>query len=187
MGRIGNPRAGMSWKHLAGCCALALCAPLALQAQQAAPERRAVPGAGASAPAQQTDPTAETQHENPDPYADLPAPTGKPAPTPQDQERKTEDVQLKGVEVQGKHDVLHDADKRLKALQDSLPCSGCDVPPRKKKFVRRMVDKAINEITPQPPPERSHEVNDKAQEYSQDGQCIGVNDARRCAPENTRP
>jgi hypothetical protein len=183
--------------RLAWCCVLGLAAPAALQAQEAPPPaaalpppppKRVVPDAGASSIAKQPDVNPQTQPKSEEEVDTGMQPViGKPTAPPPEPERKTAEVQLNGVQVQGKHDVLNDSDKRLKALQDSLPCSGCDVPPRKKKLIGRIVQKAVNEVTPQPKPDRSHEVNDRALDFSQQGQCIGTDDARDCTPMNARP
>lgn len=172
---------------LACCAAVGLGTPATVLAQEHETKPGGVPTAGTTAPGERPDEPPPDEQTGVDPYANLPAPTAKPPPPSPQQDASADAQQLKGVEVQGKRDVLRDSDKRLKALQDSLPCAGCDVKPRKKKFVRRMLDKALNQVTPQAAPDGSHEVNDKAQQYSQEGQCIGAVDARRCAPTNAQP
>ena len=97
-----------------------------------------------------------------------------------------QELKLNGVTVEGKRNPLDDRDKHLKQLQESLPCSGCDVPPRKKKFLRKVLDKALDEVTPQEAPDHSHEVNDQAQDFSQQGRCISA-DVNQCTPENAKP
>ncbi|HWY25597.1 MAG TPA: hypothetical protein VNX47_11800 [Nevskia sp.] len=100
---------------------------------------------------------------------------------------KAQAEKLDEITVQGHRDVLGDSDKRLKALQNSLPCNGCDVKPRKKKFMRKVLDAVSERVLPTEAPDHSHyDPNDKTLEFSQQGQCIGVN-VNQCIPANANP
>jgi hypothetical protein len=125
----------------------------------------------------------------PEPAPAEAAPASPPAPA----EKPAEDgskasITLPGVQVGGKHDALSESDKRLKALQDSLPCTGCDATPHThKKLVKRVVDAVGERVTPTDAPDHStREANDKAEDMSKEGVC-GAGNMAACAPANAQP
>lgn len=97
-------------------------------------------------------------------------------------------INLPGVSVQGKRNVFNDNDKKLKDMQDSLPCTGCDAKPHtKKKLVKRVLDAVGERVLPTEAPDHSdRDANDKAQEFSQQNLCTAGN-IGGCIPDNTKP
>ncbi len=68
----------------------------------------------------------------------------------------TESVPLGTVEVRGKRNLFDEqAARRKKLLDDSAPCLGCDATPlvHKPKLLERLANSALNQVTPQAPPE----------------------------------
>ena len=163
-----------SWRaHLRQACAglaLLTCAgTLPAHAQDVPP----------SAPPQKNDTTEEA----------APQPVNKNQAADQDAQ-KDDSQNLNEITVHGHHDTLGESDKRLKALQNSLPCNGCDVKPRKKKFMRKVLDAVAERVLPTEAPDHSnYDPNDKTLEFSQEGSCItgGMNVVNSCVPSNANP
>lgn len=97
-------------------------------------------------------------------------------------------VNLPGVTVQGKSNVFNDNDRKLKELQDSLPCTGCDAKPHThKKLYKRVLDAVGDRVLPTEAPDHAaHDANDKSLEFSQEGNCSGAN-VKQCTPSNASP
>jgi hypothetical protein len=159
--------------------ALALCAagaPLRAQTPAAAPQPQPANPQPASA-------AAKEQGDAADPDSD-----GSKQPS----ENGTASVRLPGVEVQGQRNPLTESDERLKKLTESLPCVGCDAKPvhpggKLKKALDKAVDFAVDQVTPQPPRDHSHEAADAARDNAQQGQCIGAANVMQCVPSNANP
>ena len=97
-------------------------------------------------------------------------------------------INLPNVNVQGKRNVFNDNDKKMKELQESLPCTGCDAKPHtKRKFVKRVLDAVGDRVLPTEAPDHSdRDPNDKAQEFSQQNLCSAGN-IGGCVPDNVKP
>ncbi len=97
-------------------------------------------------------------------------------------------ITLPNVNVQGKRNVFNDNDKKLKDLQESLPCSGCDAKPHtKKKLVKRVLDAVGDRVLPTEAPDHSdRDANDKAQEFSKENVCSAGN-MNGCVQDNLKP
>lgn len=165
--------------------AAVLLGPAKVQAQGAAPPAPAAEGR--SQPQNQAPPQGESQE----------APAAPAQAQGQEQDKaaaqgegadNTANINLPGVNVEGKRNVFNDNDKKLKQLQDSLPCTGCDAKPHtKKKFVKRVLDAVGDRVLPTEAPDHStHDANDKALEFSQQGNCTGAN-VKECVPANAQP
>ncbi|MDR3418544.1 MAG: hypothetical protein P4L83_20430 [Nevskia sp.] len=130
-------------------------------------------------------PTVLAQNAPPPPVEAPASPPAAAGEKPADDSNK---VKLPGVNVQGKRDVFGENDRRLKQLQDSLPCAGCDAKPHtKKKLVNRVLDTVGDRVLPTEAPDHSNrEANDKAEELSKDGVCSAAS-LGQCAPGNARP
>jgi hypothetical protein len=104
------------------------------------------------------------------------------------EEGKTADVNLGTVHVEGRRNAFTDSDKRMKQLQDSLPCAGCDAKPHvKKKFISRVLNAVAERITPTEAPDHTNrDPNDKAQDFSQEGVCSAAN-MNGCISNNANP
>jgi hypothetical protein len=144
-------------------------------------------------PAAPANKSASQEPSDPDAYSeDAPLarqPVKQDQPAADKDKDSSEDMsgKLNEIIVQGHHDTLGDSDKRLKALQNSLPCNGCDAKPRKKKFMRKVLDAVADRVLPTAAPDHSnYDPNDKTLEFSQQGQCIGVN-VNQCIPSNANP
>jgi len=189
-GRQISPGAGFRVKP-AGAAALRLALGLALclccnslRAQsapaQAPPAQNAAPSA--ATPAHADTPGNAAAAESPGAAASAP---GEP---PAAEAGTTADVNLSGVQVEGKRNVFTDNDKKLKQLQDSLPCTGCDAKPHvKKKLVSRVLNAVGERVLPTETPDHSdRDPNDKAQEFSQEGACNAAN-VGGCVGGNLKP
>jgi len=110
------------------------------------------------------------------------------ASPPPDTDDNTKKINLPDVNVQGKRNVFNDNDKKIKELQDSLPCTGCDAKPHtKRKFVKRVLDAVTDRVLPTEAPDHSdRDPNDKAQEFSQQNTCSAGN-IGGCVPDNVKP
>lgn len=163
---------------------LVLCACAAGALAQSAPAQTP-PQAPAQTPVQNP-PTAAAPDAPPAAATDNAA-AGTGAPQ-HDASGSTADVNLSGVNVQGKRNVFTDNDKKLKDLQEALPCAGCDAKPHvKKKFVKRVLDSVAERVTPTEAPDHSNrDPNDKAQDFSQQGNCNAGN-VGGCVPDNLKP
>ncbi|HZR37098.1 MAG TPA: hypothetical protein VFA75_17140 [Nevskia sp.] len=97
-------------------------------------------------------------------------------------------IKLPKVNVQGNRNVFNDNDKKLKELQESLPCTGCDAKPHtKKKLVKRVLDAVGERVLPTEAPDHSdRDANDKAKEFSQQNTCTAGN-VGGCVPDNVKP
>jgi hypothetical protein len=97
-------------------------------------------------------------------------------------------IKLPNVNVQGKRNVFNDNDKKLKDLQESLPCTGCDAKPHtKKKLVKRVLDAVGERVLPTEAPDHSdRDANDKAKEFSQQNTCTASN-VGGCVQDNVKP
>jgi hypothetical protein len=147
---------------------LAQTAPAAPQApatQAAAPTPAAAPADNTAKPAQ---PAAEGQGE---------ANGGEEAK-----------INLPGATVQGKRNAFDESDRKLKELQDSLPCTGCDAKPHThKKLYKRVLDAVGDRVLPTEAPDHSaHDANDKSLDFAKEGNCEGAN-IRQCTPSNASP
>ena len=100
----------------------------------------------------------------------------------------TANVTLPRVNVQGQRNVFNDNDKKLKDLQDNLPCAGCDATPHvKKKLVKRVLEAVGERVLPTEAPDHSdRDPNDKAAEFSQQNTCNASN-VGGCVPDNLKP
>ena len=147
----------------------------------------------AQGPAQPQAPAAA-----PAPSADAPtdqdkAGDSKPADAQAaDQQGKSGDdkarVNLPGATVQGKRNAFDENDRKLKELQDSLPCTGCDAKPHThKKLYKRVLDAVGDRVLPTEAPDHSaRDANDKSLEFTQEGNCSGAN-VKQCTPSNASP
>ena len=145
-----------------------------------------------SAPAQPSPPPPAEQQAKPADAAPLkiaPAPeplvgAGEHADTPS----TTANVKLPRVNVQGQRNVFNDNDKKLKELQDNLPCAGCDATPHvKKKLVKRVLEAVGERVLPTEAPDHSdRDPNDKAAEFSQQNACNAAN-VGGCIQDNLKP
>lgn len=97
-------------------------------------------------------------------------------------------INLPGATVQGKRNAFDENDRKLKELQDSLPCTGCDAKPHThKKLYKRVLDAVGDRVLPTEAPDHStHDANDKSLEFSQEGNCSGAN-VKQCVPSNATP
>jgi hypothetical protein len=166
-----GPRTGLAVRLALG-IALSICGETA-QAQSAA---QTSPEPSAPAASTVAQPTAAA--------ADAPAAAGEQAKA----DSTSADVKLPGVSVQGKRNVFEENDKKLKELQDSLPCNGCDATPHvKKKLVARVLNAVGERVLPTPAPDHSNrDPNDKAEEYSQQDACNAANPGG-CIQSNLKP
>ena len=150
---------------------------------------------GANALAQSA--PAQTPPAPVEPAKPAPAPVLQVAPPPEplvgagehpDTPSATANVNLPRVNVQGQRNVFNDNDKKLKDLQESLPCAGCDAKPHvKKKLVKRVLDAVGERVLPTEAPDHStHDANDKAAEFSQEGNCSAANPGG-CVQGNLKP
>ena len=100
----------------------------------------------------------------------------------------TANVTLPRVNVQGQRNVFNDNDKKLKELQDNLPCAGCDATPHvKKKLVKRVIEAVGERVLPTEAPDHSdRDANDKAAEFSQQNTCTAAN-VGGCIQDNLKP
>jgi hypothetical protein len=142
---------------------------------------------------------AQPQAQAPTPPADATATdqnkTGdnKPADAQAaDQQGKSSDdqahVNLPGATVQGKRNAFDENDRKLKELQDSLPCTGCDAKPHThKKLYKRVLDAVGDRVLPTEAPDHSaRDANDKSLEFTEEGNCSGAN-VKQCVPSNAAP
>jgi len=106
----------------------------------------------------------------------------------QAQSEEDKKIKLPNVNVQGKRNVFNDNDKKLKDLQESLPCTGCDAKPHtKKKLVKRVLDAVGERVLPTEAPDHSdRDANDKAKEFSQQNTCTAGN-VGGCVQDNVKP
>jgi len=120
--------------------------------------------------------------------AESPGAAASTAGDPPAAQGTTADVNLSGVQVEGKRNVFNDNDRKLKQLQDSLPCNGCDATPHvKKKFVRRVLNAIGERVLPTETPDHTdRDPNDRAQEFSQEGACNAAN-VGGCVGGNLKP
>jgi len=104
------------------------------------------------------------------------------------QSEEDKKIKLPNVNVQGKRNVFNDNDKKLKDLQESLPCTGCDAKPHtKKKLVKRVLDAVGERVLPTEAPDHSdRDANDKAQDFSKENVCSAGN-VNGCLPDNVKP
>jgi hypothetical protein len=139
-------------------------------------------GAAATPPA----PPAAQQTPN----ADQPQPAAADGKAAEDKPREQQEqrVILPNVNVQGQRNVFNDNDKKLKELQESLPCTGCDAKPHtKKKLVKRVLDAVGDRVLPTEAPDHSdRDPNDKAQELSKENLCSAGN-MNGCVQDNLKP
>ena len=187
-------RAGLRAARLSLGLVLSLCAagPMAQSAPSQAPAQTPpAPAATPAVPAENT--PAAPAETSPAASTDAPAAAATDGAAgsgaPHDASgSSTANVNLSGVNVQGKRNVFTDNDKKLKDLQQSLPCAGCDATPHvKKKFVRRVLDTVAERVTPTEAPDHSNrDPNDKAQEYSQQNNCNAAN-VGGCVQDNLKP
>jgi len=173
--------------------AMAVAARLALSVALSVCGARALAQSAPAAPTPaSTAPPASAEQANP-----AKAPTLQVAPPPEplvgagehpDTPNTTANVTLPRVNVQGQRNVFNDNDKKLKDLQESLPCAGCDATPHvKKKLVRRVVDAVVERVTPTEAPDHSsRDPNDKAQDFSQQDICSAANPGG-CIQSNLKP
>lgn len=105
-----------------------------------------------------------------------------------DKKREEQKVILPNVNVQGQRNVFNDNDKKLKDLQESLPCTGCDAKPHThKKLVKRVLDAVGDRVLPTEAPDHSdRDPNDKAQELSKENLCSPSN-MSGCVQDNLKP
>ncbi len=144
----------------------------------------------ASAPPPAPPPPAEqAKPADASPLQIAPAPepivgAGEHADTPS----TTANVKLPRVNVQGQRNVFNDNDKKLKELQDNLPCAGCDATPHvKKKLVKRVLEAVGERVLPTEAPDHSdRDPNDKAAEFSQQNACNAAN-VGGCIQDNLKP
>lgn len=125
------------------------------------------------------------------PASVAPAPSAQPEAGADAQDAGDDDtkkINLPNVNVQGKRNVFNDNDKKIKDLQESLPCTGCDAKPHtKRKFVRRVLDAVGDRVLPTEAPDHSdRDPSDKAQEFSQRDLCNASN-VGGCVPDNAKP
>ncbi len=163
-------------------------APAAAPAAPGSPAPAEPPAQGGKASDSQASDTVEA------------APAGSPDGAPADSasaangqsgqpgDPNTANVNLSTVNVQGKHNVFNDNDKKLKQLQDSLPCTGCDATPHvKKKFVARVLNAVGERVLPTETPDHTNrDPNDRAEEYSQENSCTAAN-VGGCVQSNLKP
>ncbi|WP_029923210.1 hypothetical protein [Nevskia soli] len=155
---------------------------------QSAPAQKSVPAtppasAPAAPPAEQAKPAPPSNLQ----MAPAPEPivgAGEHPDTP----GTTANVTLPRVNVQGQRNVFNDNDKKLKDLQDNLPCAGCDATPHvKKKLVKRVLEAVGERVLPTEAPDHSdRDPNDKAAEFSQQNACNAGN-VGGCVPDNLKP
>lgn len=100
----------------------------------------------------------------------------------------TAKVNLQGATVEGKRNAFDENDRKLKELQDSLPCNGCDAKPHThKKLYKKVLDAVGNTVLPTEAPDHSaHDANDKSLEFIEEGNCTGAN-VKQCTPSNASP
>ncbi|MDB5975804.1 MAG: hypothetical protein JWR07_2564 [Nevskia sp.] len=172
--------------HLALALTLVVCGGNVL-AQSAPAQTPAAPAPATSAPA--TAPAEQAKPGAPSNLQIAPAPepivgAGEHPDTPS----TTANVTLPRVNVQGQRNVFNDNDKKLKDLQDNLPCAGCDATPHvKKKLVKRVLEAVGERVLPTEAPDHSdRDPNDKAAEFSQQNACSASN-VGGCIPDNLKP
>lgn len=105
-----------------------------------------------------------------------------------DKKKEEQKVILPNVNVQGQRNVFNDNDKKLKDLQESLPCTGCDAKPHThRKLVKRVLDAVGDRVLPTEAPDHSdRDPNDKAQELSKENLCSASN-MNGCVQDNLKP
>lgn len=133
--------------------------------------------------------TAPAATASPAPAA-VPNDAPPPAPNSADQAdpENEQKIKLPNVNVEGKRNVFTDSDKKLKQLQDSLPCAGCDAKPHtKRKFVKRVLDAVGDRVLPTEAPDHSTlDANDKAEDFAKHNLC-GPGNISGCVPDNVKP
>jgi hypothetical protein len=179
-GRKVSPGAGVRVMRLARPHAAAVLCLAALLGSGAA---------WAQGPAPQQPPAAAVQPADNPPADNKPADDSAAKPGEAQGGGGTEaNIKLPGVNVQGQRNVFDDNDKKLKALQDSLPCNGCDAKPHThKKLYKKVLDAVGDRVLPTEAPDHStHDANDKSLDFANEGNCVGAN-IKQCTPSNAAP